>query len=84
MLLFHRVCTATPDLVRLRLVDLDMSRGLPLDFVFSRGARSVRDVMTREVTWIDTNDRVARAIDLMQSLEIGTCRSSRTTGWSGS
>lgn len=70
VLLFHRVCTSTPDLVRLRLVDLDMSRGLPLDLIFSRGARSVRDVMTREVECIGPKDRVARAVEIMQSLEV--------------
>lgn len=70
VLLFHQVCTSTPDLVRLRLVDLDMSRGLPLDFVFSRGARSVRDVMTREFETLRPTDSIGHAMERMQTLEV--------------
>ena len=70
VLLFHRVCTGRPSLVRFRLVDLDLTRGIPLDMIFSRGARSVRDVMTKDVKCLAETDTVATAIELMQTLEV--------------
>ena len=69
VLLFHRVCTGTTDLERFRLVDLDMSDGLPLDMIFSRGARSVRDVMKKEVVFVLKEDSIESAARLMQSVE---------------
>ena len=69
VLLFHRVCTGNTDLERFRLVDLDMSRGLPLDLIFSRGARSVRDVMTKKVVFVMKEDSIESAARLMQSVE---------------
>ena len=68
VLLFHRVCGA-PDLVRFRLVDLDMSSGMPLDMVFSRGARSVRDVMTKAPATVREGDALSAAMDRMQADE---------------
>ena len=56
--------------MRFRLVDLDMTRGLPLDLVFSRGARSVRDLMSKDVVTIDREESIEAAMDCMQSLEI--------------
>ena len=70
ILLFHRVCTESPELVRLRLVDLDMSRGLPLDLLFSRGARSVRDVMNKDYVSVSEGEAVAVAMETMQSLAV--------------
>ena len=70
VLLFHQVCTRGPDLVRFRLVDLDLKRGLPLDVIFSRGTRSVRDVMTKDVTVLSETDTIANAMDLMKSLKV--------------
>ena len=70
LLLYHRVCTRTVDLKRLRLVDLDLSRGIPLDVMFSRGAQTVRDVMTHEITLIKTSHKVEDAIELMEAAQI--------------
>ena len=70
VILFHQVCTKAPSLERLRLVDLDVSRGLPLDLIFSRSARSVRDVMTKGVRCLAENDSIETAIELMQSLQV--------------
>ncbi len=70
IVLFHRVCTKDQSLERLRLVDLDVARGLPLDMIFSRGARSVRDVMTRDVKCLAADDQIETAIDLMQTLQV--------------
>lgn len=70
VLLFHQVCTRGPDLVRLRLVDLDLKRGLPLDAIFSRGTRSVRDVMTKDVSVLSETDTIAAAMKIMKTLRI--------------
>lgn len=70
VLLFHRVCTYGDDLQRFRLVELDLTRGLPLDMIFSRATRSVRDVMTKDVRCLSTSDSIADAIDLMKSLHV--------------
>lgn len=66
LLLYHRVCTRDFDLRRLRLVDLDFSRGLPLDEIFSRGAQTVRDVMTKDVETLAEDEPLAAAMTLMQ------------------
>lgn len=68
--LFHHVCTRGPDLVRLRLVDLDVSKGLPLDVIFSRGARSIRDVMTKEIESVGEGDTIAKTIEIMQTRHV--------------
>ena len=70
IILFHQVCTRDQGLERLRLVDLDVSRGLPLDAIFSRGARSVRDVMTRDAKCLSEKDSIQTAMELMQSLRV--------------
>ena len=70
VLLFHKVCTRGPDLVRFRLVDLDLKRGLPLDVIFSRGTRSVRDVMCKSVKCLAKSDSIVTAMELMQTLQV--------------
>ena len=70
LMLYHQVCTRDTGLRRLRLVDLDVTHGMPLDEIFATGAQTVRDVMTKRVQAINVNDPVARAIQLMQDLEI--------------
>ena len=70
VLLFHKVCTHGDDLARYRLVDMDLSRGLPLDMIFSRTTRSVRDVMTKAVHCLTANDSIATAIDLMKTHQV--------------
>jgi CBS domain-containing protein len=66
VLLFHRVCTRSQELERLRLIDLDASRGLPVDVLFSRGARSVRDVMTKDLKCLSETDSIEMAMATMQ------------------
>ncbi len=70
LLLFHRVCTRDADLRRLRLVDLDLRKGIPLDEIFSRGAQTVRDVMTKSVECVGSDERLSAAMARMQDLEI--------------
>jgi CBS domain-containing protein len=70
LLLYHRVCTRDFDLRRLRLVDLDVQNGIPLDEIFTRGAQTVRDVMTKDVTCLEESDKLSQAIELMQDQEI--------------
>jgi acetoin utilization protein AcuB len=70
LLLYHRVCTREHELRRLRLVDLDFKSGVPLDQVFTRGAQTVRDVMTRNVETLTREDSVAAAIHRMQDAGI--------------
>ena len=70
IMLFHQVCSRDQSLERLRLVDLDVTSGLPLDAIFSRGARSVRDVMTRDTKCLAETDSIQTAIELMQSLKV--------------
>jgi CBS domain-containing protein len=70
LLLYHHVCTRDFDLRRLRLVDLDLRNGIPLDEVFSRGAQTVRDVMTKEAVTIQSDDLLSTAIACMQEQEI--------------
>ena len=70
LLLYRRVCTgpATPE--RLRIVDLDLDGGVPLDKIFSRGAQTVRDVMSKEVVRVTAEDTLQTATELMASNEI--------------
>lgn len=70
LLLYHRVCTRDYDLRRLRLVDLDFSNGLPLDEIFSRGAQTVRDVMTKDVETLAEDEPLHAAMQLMQEKQI--------------
>ena len=70
LLLYHRVCTRDFSLKRLRLVDLDLCNGLPLDEIFSRGAQTVRDVMSKSVHTLNRDDLVSTAIKRMQDLEV--------------
>ncbi|MEO2015180.1 MAG: CBS domain-containing protein [Fuerstiella sp.] len=66
LLLYHHVCSRDFDLKRLRLVDLDLQNGIPLDQVFSRGAQTVRDVMTKNPGTIQSDDLLSTAIARMQ------------------
>lgn len=70
LLLYHQVCTRKSGLERLRIVDLDLAQGIPVDLIFSRGAQTVRDVMTKNVEYINDDTTIANAIELMQTLEI--------------
>ena len=70
LLLYHHVCTRDFDLRRLRLVDLDLRNGIPLDEVFSRGAQTVRDVMTKDAATIQRDDVLSTAIARMQERQI--------------
>ena len=70
LLLYHRVCTRDFSLKRLRLVDLDLCNGLPLDEIFSRGAQTVRDVMSKSIHSLNRDDLVSTAIKRMQDLEV--------------
>ncbi|MEQ9411073.1 MAG: CBS domain-containing protein [Fuerstiella sp.] len=70
LLLYHHVCTRDFDLRRLRLVDLDFRNGIPLDEIFSRGAQTVRDVMTKDVECLSFDEVVSAAIAKMQELEV--------------
>ncbi len=70
LLLYHHVCTRNFDLKRLRLVDLDLQNGIPLDEVFSRGAQTVRDVMTKNAASIQGDDLLSTAIARMQEHKI--------------
>jgi CBS domain-containing protein len=70
LLLYHHVCTRDFDLRRLRLVDLDLRNGIPLDEVFSRGAQTVRDVMTKDAVTIQRDELLSTAIARMQELEV--------------
>ena len=66
LMLYHHVCTRTSTLKRLRLVDLDLGSGVPVDEIFSRGAQTVRDVMTADVVRVRSDETVEKAIKLMQ------------------
>ncbi len=68
--LYHRVCTRDVRLRRLRLVDMDLPNGLPLDEVFATGAQTVRDVMSGNVHTIRHDDHLSAAMDIMQEREI--------------
>ena len=70
LLLYHHVCTRDFDLRRLRLVDLDLRNGIPLDEVFARGAQTVRDVMTKDVATIQSDDVLSTAINRMKEQKI--------------
>ena len=70
LLLFNKVCTHGDALERFRLVDLDLRRGFPLDFIFSRGTRSVRDVMKKEVRCLSPSDSIDSAMELMKMLKV--------------
>jgi len=70
LMLYHRVCTRDFSLRRLRLVDLDLKHGVPLDEIFSTGAQTVRDVMTKKVETLHHDDHLATAIEKMQDHEI--------------
>ena len=70
LLLYHHVCTRDFDLRRLRLVDLDLKNGIPLDEVFSRGAQTVRDVMTKDAATIQGDDLLSTAIARMKDRKI--------------
>ncbi len=69
-MLYHRVCTRDVQLRRLRLVDLDLKNGIPLDKIFSMGAQTVRDVMTKDVRTLCHDDHLSTAIEQMQEYEI--------------
>ena len=64
LLLFNQVCSTSTKLQRLRLVDMD--RGLPPDEFFSRGAKTVRDIMTANPHTLTREATVAQAIALMR------------------
>jgi len=70
LMLYHRVCTRDVQLRRLRLVDLDLKNGIPLDEIFSMGAQTVRDVMTKDVKTLCHDDHLSTAIEQMQEYEI--------------
>ncbi|MCA9086611.1 MAG: CBS domain-containing protein [Planctomycetaceae bacterium] len=70
LLLYHRVCTRDFNLKRLRLVDLDLNNGIPLDEIFARGAQTVRDVMTKDAHSVNRDDQLLTAISQMQDREI--------------
>lgn len=69
LLLYHRVCTRDLNLRRLRLVDLDLRNGIPLDQIFSTGAQTVRDVMTKDAITVRWDDHLSTAIQAMQDSE---------------
>jgi len=70
LMLYHRVCTRDVKLRRLRLVDLDLKNGVPLDEIFSMGAQTVRDVMTKDVKTLCHDAHLATGIEQMQECEI--------------
>lgn len=70
LLLYHRVCTRDFDLKRLRLVDLDLRDGIPLDEIFSRGAQTVRDVMSKDPECISAEETVCAALERMQQQRV--------------
>lgn len=70
LLLYHQICTRNTDLARLRIVDLEITDRIPVDLIFSRGAQTVRDVMTKNVESIDGEAYIENAIELMQSNEV--------------
>jgi len=70
LMLYHRVCTRDVSLRRLRLVDLNLKNGVPLDEIFSMGAQTVRDVMTKDVVRLRHDDHVGTAIDRMREHEV--------------
>ena len=70
LLVYHRVCSSHGELKRLRLVDLDLKNGVPLDEIYVRGAQTARDVMTKSVETVRQDDSVAIAMHRMQDLEV--------------
>ncbi len=68
--LYHHVCTRDDSLRRLRLIDLDLRNGMPLDQIFATGAQTARDVMTKDVLTIQPHELVRNAMRLMQERSI--------------
>jgi len=68
--LYHHVCTRDDSLRRLRLIDLDLRNGMPLDQIFATGAQTARDIMTKDVQTIQPHEPVRKAMQLMQERSI--------------
>ncbi|MFC1758078.1 CBS domain-containing protein [Planctomycetota bacterium] len=70
LLLYHQICTRNSELERLRIVDLEIRDRIPVDLIFSRGAQTARDVMSKNISSIDEAATIEDAIEAMQCHEV--------------